>query len=477
VFARIEVRRLRELIADLTRDQQLVLASQVLVDMEPAEFCARYGWSVEKYRKVAQRGRSKLRVLAAEYERGERCRRLEPDLLALSAGVAQGVALSRARTHLSNCPPCARMVGELERTAGSLGALLPLPATAGAGGLAARLSGVWSAVRRAVGIVRHPLAEVGTSGGAGVAGGSLASAGALKVGVVALCVAGAAGSYAACSRLGVLPALGLGQVQHRAAPRRPRASHRPRAHTHAVRVVRASPPASRAPAPARGSTAARVPQTSALAPAAAVHPPRLSAIAQIRREFGTTASVASIGVGTSLGSGSTSASVIAQVRREFAGAAGRVASAGASVASGSGSASASVIAQVRREFGGPRAHVASGVGRGASGARSASASAIAQVHREFGRPRARAASTLAAAPAVEPAATSGTLPAPAAAPPGASGAADAPSSTVTATTSASSTSSGGSGEPTTVAPSPTPPPNSAPSAAAGQAQAEFGFEK
>jgi DNA-directed RNA polymerase specialized sigma24 family protein len=49
VFARTDMRRLREVIADLTRDQQLVLASQVLVDMEPTEFCARFGWSVANY--------------------------------------------------------------------------------------------------------------------------------------------------------------------------------------------------------------------------------------------------------------------------------------------------------------------------------------------------------------------------------------------------------------------------------------------
>src|SRR5579864_1846337 len=71
VFARTELHRLREVISDLSRDQQLVLASQVLVDMGPAEFCARYGWSVEKYRKVAQRARGKLRRLLAEYEIGE----------------------------------------------------------------------------------------------------------------------------------------------------------------------------------------------------------------------------------------------------------------------------------------------------------------------------------------------------------------------------------------------------------------------
>ncbi len=156
VFARNEVRRQREVIADLTRDQQLVLASEVLVDMEPAEFCARHDWSIEKYRKVAQRARQKLRLLRDEYEKGERCQRLAPDLLAFRAGVATGDARLRARAHLENCRSCARMVAR-EHPARPIAAVLPAPAAV-AGGLLAR---VWSALRRAAAVTRHPLAETG----------------------------------------------------------------------------------------------------------------------------------------------------------------------------------------------------------------------------------------------------------------------------------------------------------------------------
>jgi len=70
VFARSEMRRVREAMADLSRDQQLVLASQVCVDMGAGEFCSRYGWSVEKYRKVAQRARARLRRLVSLQEQG-----------------------------------------------------------------------------------------------------------------------------------------------------------------------------------------------------------------------------------------------------------------------------------------------------------------------------------------------------------------------------------------------------------------------
>jgi hypothetical protein len=36
------------------------------MQMDAEEFCRRFGWSREKYRKVAQRGRARLRRLAEE---------------------------------------------------------------------------------------------------------------------------------------------------------------------------------------------------------------------------------------------------------------------------------------------------------------------------------------------------------------------------------------------------------------------------
>ncbi len=250
VIARTELSRLREVIADLSRDQQLVLASQVYVDMGVSEFCARFGWSVE------------------EYERGERCRRLEPDLLALSAGVADGERLGAARAHLANCAPCARMVGDLDRAARSIAALLPAPGALAGGARIGRLAPVWGTLRRAAAIARHPLAETGLGGGTGVAGGGAVGVGALKVGLAAVCVAGAAGSYAVCARLGVLPAVGLGRAPaHVAAPRRT--------------VAAALPAHAGVKAGARVAVGA-----AAVAPSPVRHV-HLSAVAQIRREFGT----------------------------------------------------------------------------------------------------------------------------------------------------------------------------------------------
>jgi DNA-directed RNA polymerase specialized sigma24 family protein len=66
VLMRSDLRRLPLLARRLTPDQQLVLASQVSLQMTRAEFCRRFGWSQEKYRKVAQRGRARLRALGDE---------------------------------------------------------------------------------------------------------------------------------------------------------------------------------------------------------------------------------------------------------------------------------------------------------------------------------------------------------------------------------------------------------------------------
>jgi DNA-directed RNA polymerase specialized sigma24 family protein len=65
VVLREELRRVESLARELTPDQQLILACQVGMQMERAEFCRRYGWTPEKYRKVAQRARAQLRRLLA----------------------------------------------------------------------------------------------------------------------------------------------------------------------------------------------------------------------------------------------------------------------------------------------------------------------------------------------------------------------------------------------------------------------------
>jgi hypothetical protein len=61
-IAREELARLRSGASSLTRDQRLVIGAQ-LVGAEAAEVCASEGWTREKYRKVAQRARGRLRVL------------------------------------------------------------------------------------------------------------------------------------------------------------------------------------------------------------------------------------------------------------------------------------------------------------------------------------------------------------------------------------------------------------------------------
>jgi DNA-directed RNA polymerase specialized sigma24 family protein len=66
VLLREELRCIERVADRLTADQALVLACQV-AQIGCADFCRRFGWTREKYRKVAQRGRKKLaQLLAAE---------------------------------------------------------------------------------------------------------------------------------------------------------------------------------------------------------------------------------------------------------------------------------------------------------------------------------------------------------------------------------------------------------------------------
>jgi hypothetical protein len=69
VLLRHELRRLRVLAEELTDDQRLVLVSQ-LWQIDCRAFCSHHGWSREKYRKVAQRARARLRKLATLEESG-----------------------------------------------------------------------------------------------------------------------------------------------------------------------------------------------------------------------------------------------------------------------------------------------------------------------------------------------------------------------------------------------------------------------
>jgi DNA-directed RNA polymerase specialized sigma24 family protein len=68
VMLRLELRNLGWAIHQLTPDQRLVLVSLAGAETECAEFCERHGWSKEKYRKVSQRARARLRELLGTCE-------------------------------------------------------------------------------------------------------------------------------------------------------------------------------------------------------------------------------------------------------------------------------------------------------------------------------------------------------------------------------------------------------------------------
>lgn len=67
-MARHDLRRLQAHAEGLSPDQRLVLACQVALQMGCEEFCRLHGWTPEKYRKVAQRARGRLRELMSAEE-------------------------------------------------------------------------------------------------------------------------------------------------------------------------------------------------------------------------------------------------------------------------------------------------------------------------------------------------------------------------------------------------------------------------
>jgi DNA-directed RNA polymerase specialized sigma24 family protein len=67
----LELRNIARVASRLTADQRLVVACQVGLQMGCAEFCGLFGWSAEKYRKVAQRARARLRVLSDAVEEAD----------------------------------------------------------------------------------------------------------------------------------------------------------------------------------------------------------------------------------------------------------------------------------------------------------------------------------------------------------------------------------------------------------------------
>ncbi len=338
VADRLEVSRLREVAADLTDDQRLVLACQVSLGMDCAEFCRRFGWSAEKFRKVAQRARGRLRALVAEYQVGGRCRRLEPELLAYAAQAASTEQAERATAHLANCTACASHLRSLDRASRQVAAVLPAPALAAQVGALAKLGGLVLGARRVLG----SLGRGASPAGAGLAGGSAAGAGALKLGVTAACLAGAAGGYAICGPgLGGHPAVRAHHHGH--------AARRPAAGAVVASIAAASGPAGGRPAsPVLASMATpRGPVTGAAASAVA------------RREFG----------------GQATAATVAQ--REFGAASAHEASAGGS----SGLAASSSMAPVSTSVSsaGSTGSGATGSGRSAGAGRAAS-----QAQVEFG---------------------------------------------------------------------------------------------
>ena len=175
--------------------------------------------------------------------------------------MAGGEQSERVRRHLTNCPACAQTARELERVARGVGALLPLPPTVdpevvhrfgAVGRVLGRLLPFWDTGE---GVAAAKGGAAAAAGGGGItAGGSVVGLGAAKLGVTALCVAGAAGGYVVCDQIGLFSG--------------PLPRERPHVTT-AAKAAHKAPPRRRAPSPAVTRTPAPITHTIRQPPATA----------------------------------------------------------------------------------------------------------------------------------------------------------------------------------------------------------------
>ena len=212
--------RLREVADELTADQRLVLACQIALDMDCQEFCARFGWSAEKYRRSRSVPAHRSASLSPTTRPAGAARAWRTASPPTSPTWPVASSRSAVRCLLANCPACPETACELERMVRGGGALLPLPPV-----VDPEVVHRFGAVGRVFGHL-IPFWETGESGaakagaaaaagGGGIAaGGSMVGLGAAKLGVTALCVAGVAGGYVVCDHVGLLRGALLRERRH-----------------------------------------------------------------------------------------------------------------------------------------------------------------------------------------------------------------------------------------------------------------------
>ena len=259
VEARFELARLRELIAELSVDEQRVLALQA-AGVPRGEICARLGWKLERYRSTARRATHKLSCLVTASDRGERCRELRLPLYAWVAGVASEQEARRLVVHVGNCPGCREEAAALRRARQRLAELVPWPVLVSGGSLVGWLmdGGSGARTRLTCLLARDTPSRVGHPESA--AGGALAGGGAAKAVVAACLAAGAVGG--ACLSTGVFSP----PAPHRLERPAPRGHSRPAPRRHPRRAHHLRVPARKASSPRRHGAPALRPQRVSSAP-------------------------------------------------------------------------------------------------------------------------------------------------------------------------------------------------------------------
>jgi len=226
---REEVSIARDLISSLPPRRRAVMLLRYGWGLSPAQICGRIGGlSARAYRREVSRGVEQLAQRMRSFERGEWCHERAELLHAYVAGVASEDESLQVRHHLGHCRSCARHVGKMRTSLGTLGVAVPAPVGLGllfgnpqAGWLSklaevpeelvAAAVSAWHSAQEfasrirfggdAAGKVAELSGQAASGSSAAAAGGGLAGAmaGAGATKLVAACIVGAG----ACAAIGI----------------------------------------------------------------------------------------------------------------------------------------------------------------------------------------------------------------------------------------------------------------------------------
>lgn len=214
----------RDLLTSLPVRRRAVILLRYGWGLSPREVCALVpGLSPRAYRKEITRGVEDLIRALGKVESGEWCSEREQLIRDLIAGTADESERRQALRHLEHCRACSELATRISRHLQDAGSLIAFAAVSGCIGssgftLVARIGEVLTGLRSSAGAVadRTETAVTSLAASAGAKGGGTAGAGVIAklagaggAAKTAMACAGAGAAATACVAAGVVPGVGL----------------------------------------------------------------------------------------------------------------------------------------------------------------------------------------------------------------------------------------------------------------------------